>query len=327
MALQLPSVPTFDSEIADGTGLGPKWDRWLARFENYLLATGITNDARQRAILLHSVGPETFDKFQTISDTGTTYVAAKEKLTAYLKPKVNLEYERSVFRRIKQHKTESIDAYQTRLQAAAATCDFANKDGEIKSHIIQTTLDSKLRKKGLSEGGMTLNDILAEGRNNELCQAQSRDIERDLTGGEHTKIVHQLRKQPHPCSGCASPAPHAGDRTNCPAWGKQCSACGKVNHFARSCRSSASGKPNPGNSYKPAKPQYKQFQPKPPAFNFQSGGKKFGKGKRKNFQQAHQVLQEDPDDTDEDEPGYLFSIGIDDQCPFDSDCYDLSDFF
>ena len=40
MALQLPSVPTFDSEIADGTGLGPKWDRWLARFENYLLATG-----------------------------------------------------------------------------------------------------------------------------------------------------------------------------------------------------------------------------------------------------------------------------------------------
>ena len=127
----------------------------------------------------------------------------------------------------------------------------------------------------------------------------------------------------HPCSGCASPAPHAGGRTNCPAWGKQCLACGKMNHFARSCRSSASGKPNPGNSYKPAKPQYKQFQSKPPAFNFQSGMKKFGKGKRKNFQQARQVLQEDPDDTDEDEPEYLFSIGIDDQCPFNSDCYDV----
>ena len=51
---------------------------------------GITNDACQHAILLHSVGPETFDKFQIISDTGTTYASAKTKLTEYFKPKVDL---------------------------------------------------------------------------------------------------------------------------------------------------------------------------------------------------------------------------------------------
>ena len=90
------NIPTFDSDATDGTGLGPKRERWLLRFENYLLAAAITDDARQRAILLYSMSLGTFDKY---------------------------------------------DYYHTHLQASATMCSFADKDTEIKSHIIVTTAD------------------------------------------------------------------------------------------------------------------------------------------------------------------------------------------
>ena len=228
---------------------------------------------------------------------------------------------------------------ETQSQSRVWTLCFSADETTKKwvHHIIQTTADSKLRKKGLTDSSLGLGDILAEGRNSELCHAQSRDIERELHLGDHTKVVHQVRKQQctQSCNGCSSPLLIQGGRTNCPAWGKQCASCGKMNHFARCCRSSASGgaqgmdtsgKPTSGKLHKP---QNIQFQSKSHAFNFQTGATKFGKGKCENFSQAHKLLQEDPDDTDEEEPGYLFTVDIDndDQCPSDNYCHDLSDNF
>ncbi|KAJ1209848.1 hypothetical protein NDU88_005220 [Pleurodeles waltl] len=41
---------------------------------------------------------------------------------------------------------------------------------------------------------------------------------------------------------CGGPAPHP---TTCPAWGKICSACGKLNHFAKVCKSAPKQANNP----------------------------------------------------------------------------------
>ena len=108
---------------------------------------------------------------------------AKAALTNYFKPKVNKEYERAVFRRLRQETGETIDVYHTRLRKAAASCDFADVDGEIKSHVIQTTTDSKLRKQGLTDDTLTVRDIVVAGRNNELAQVQNAEMEKDLHCG------------------------------------------------------------------------------------------------------------------------------------------------
>ena len=45
--------------------------------------------------------------------------------------------------------------------------------------------------------------------------------------------------QQRPCSGCGGKTHSNRDRaTTCPAWGKTCDQCHKVNQFARVCRSS-----------------------------------------------------------------------------------------
>jgi len=61
MAGNIPCVTPFDSEI-DDTAVGPKWDKWLLRFQNYIVAIDVDEGPRARALLLHAVGPRTFSK-------------------------------------------------------------------------------------------------------------------------------------------------------------------------------------------------------------------------------------------------------------------------
>ena len=195
-AVNVPCVLPFDVEIGESqAALGPKWDKWLLRFENYMTVIAIQEDGQKKALLLHAVGGNTFDIFMSLADHGTTYNHAKAALTNYFKPKVNKEYERAVFRRLRQETGETIDVYHTRLRKAAASCDFADVDGEIKSHVIQTTTDSKLRKQGLTDDTLTVRDIVVAGRNNELAQAQNAEMEKDLHCGAD-KHVQTIQHRP-----------------------------------------------------------------------------------------------------------------------------------
>ena len=115
-AVNVPCVLSFDVEIGESqAALGPKWDKWLLRFENYMTVIAIQEDGQKKALLLHAVGGNTFDIFMSLAEHGTTYNHAKAALTNYFKPKVNKEYERAVFRRLRQETGETIDVYHTQF--------------------------------------------------------------------------------------------------------------------------------------------------------------------------------------------------------------------
>ena len=52
MAAAPLSFPPFDPDIEPHT-VGSRWEKWLDRFENYLVAMDITDGKRQKALLLH----------------------------------------------------------------------------------------------------------------------------------------------------------------------------------------------------------------------------------------------------------------------------------
>ncbi len=257
-------MPQLDAELGDDrSAAGPIWDKWLKRFENYLTAADISDNKRKKAMLLHLVGPTTFDEFQTLTltpvnetvngnEVENVYETAKAALEGYFKPKVNTEFEIAQFRTLRQKKGEKIDSYHTRLRQAATTCSFADTDKEIKSHIIQTMTDDKVRKKGLSKT-MTLAEILSEARNNELCRVQNETIVKEFLP-QSVQTVNAIRQRPRSnqkpprsvqksCFHCGGPFPHPRDMV-CPAKGKTCESCGKLNHFKSMCMSSASGGAN-----------------------------------------------------------------------------------
>lgn len=241
-----------------------RWERWLARLDNFLVAKNITVDKRQKAMLLHYAGESVFEISEAVGVLTThSFAETKEKLGEYFAPKRNVEYEIFQFRNARQLESETLDQFQARLQQLAKYCEFSDRDREIKSQIIQRCLLQKVREKGLTETKWDLDKLVSYGRTLEATNTQSQAIAAgtSATSAPATK-VHQVKskggkrqqqqhrqkakQQPQaaatgngpksPCPGCGG-GPH--DRRKCKAWGKECHKCKKFNHFASVCRAGA----------------------------------------------------------------------------------------
>jgi len=149
-----------------------------------------------------------------------------------------------------------VDTYHARLRSLAKYCQFTDTDRDIKSHIIQTCVSTRLRRRALSEPTLTLVQLLDIARSMEAAERQVKAMEngqgetRDAVAaiGNRSQNQRQRRrnattttsnnKSGQLCRNCGNEFPHPGGRLSCPAWGKQCRLCSKPNHFARQCRSS-----------------------------------------------------------------------------------------
>lgn len=140
----------------------------------------------------------------------------------------------------------------TRLQLLARKCEFANIDLEIKRQIIQGTNSLRLRRKAI-EQNLDLENLLKSARAMETAEEQTSEIEKQQTHAvgygqsqaSDDRPKESSNRQPKgdsrntTCGLCGGSYPHQG---NCPAQGKQCLNCGKMNHFSKVCGSKANNR-------------------------------------------------------------------------------------
>ena len=82
MALQIPSIPPFKRH-GNQNSVSKRWSKWKKQFQYFILASGVNDDARQNALLLHLVGQGTQDIYGTINKEereGTLYKTSLEAL-------------------------------------------------------------------------------------------------------------------------------------------------------------------------------------------------------------------------------------------------------
>lgn len=235
------AIQPFDTET-DPSSLGTRWNKWINRFENYTVATNITQEIRKRALLLHLAGERVHDIYDTLADDSDDYEDTKTKLHGYFSPKKNTHYLVYKFRQAIQLPGESLDTFHTRLRMLAKDCEFADADREIVAQIIQSCTSSRLRRRALREPNMTLTNMLDLGRMLEISEQQAESIEEKavtainalhLKGAKQQHAAYRRKEKSSQCRNCGGNYPHEGD---CPARGKDCRACGKPNHYAKLCR-------------------------------------------------------------------------------------------
>jgi hypothetical protein len=245
--MAIPRFPAFEIG-AEQSSVGTRWEKWLNRFENFLMAFNITNPQRKRALLLYNAGEPVQDIFETLSDTGNVedYDVAKLKLTEHFQPQKNREYEVYMFRQTEQQQGETLDSFCSRLRQKGRNCEFHDLESEIKSQIVQGCLSKRLRRRVLRESSMTLTDVLKLGRSLELSDVQAKSIEQPQTShvtsteerevnavakrnfrGKSKRPQDSTKTQDRSaeaklCRGCGNNYPHPGGKEKCPAWGKVC---------------------------------------------------------------------------------------------------------
>ena len=86
-------MPIFEPK-SDPTNTSARWTQWVERFHTYLVAADIKDDTQKRAILLYQAGPEVFEIFKTLQDTGEAkdFKRAVDALTAHFEPDKNKIY-------------------------------------------------------------------------------------------------------------------------------------------------------------------------------------------------------------------------------------------
>ena len=237
--IEVPSLIPFDP-ISEPTSLSQRWKAWKPRFEIYLIAVNVQNNAQKRALLLYQVGQATQEIFDTLPETGDDddYKTAMEKLDEYFSPKKNVDYEIFQFRQAKQNIGETTDQFATRLRKLAAHCEFHDLDQEIKTAIIQNCRSKHLRRYALRQDKVMLKDLLAKARAIEHSEQQAKGIEERLASTslqderDEANYVSRpsLRPSGQQCRNCGLTWPHRD--SPCPAKGQTCRKCKKLNHYA-----------------------------------------------------------------------------------------------
>ena len=114
----LPGLTTFNVN-GDPSKPSTRWKRWVKSLEIYIVAVNIKDNNRKKALLLHFLGEDGQDLYDTIKEIEpptNQYEHAIEKLNAFFLPKKNIPYERHLFNSLKQNSNETIGAYCSRLR-------------------------------------------------------------------------------------------------------------------------------------------------------------------------------------------------------------------
>ena len=153
VSLRLPSIQSFNPS-GDPSRLSQKWCKWKKPLEYFLLASGVNDEKRNRALLLHLIGAETQEVFETFSNTGDDYKTAKKKLDEYFDHKKNVPFENHKFRESEQ---ESVDSFVTRLRKLSIYCEFGNEvENSIHDQLVSKCWSTNLRRRLLIEKDLTL---------------------------------------------------------------------------------------------------------------------------------------------------------------------------
>ena len=153
-AINLPTFPEFELQPRDTAPT--RFEKYVKRLNNMFTAMSVTRASQKKAMLLHYVGEETCDVFETLTVPEPTegndeYKTAIKSLTDYFEPQKCVDHHVYVFRQATQKSGENITEFYTRLQLLARKCEFATIELEIKRQIIQGTSSIRLRRKAWTD--------------------------------------------------------------------------------------------------------------------------------------------------------------------------------
>ena len=228
------------------------WLRWLAMFEDWLLAIGFPDTEaaapRKAAILRASLGTEGFRIYTSLAtDPREAYAAAVARLEGHFGQPASTIFNRAQFSRRQQRAGESVMQYIAALREMALKCEFAadQLDERVRDQFVAWACCDRIRERLLQEpANRKLDDLVTLALTIERSMSEAPALS---SGNIHSSAsvghVASRRNRPHSpsspsCANCGR-AGHAARAADCPARSQTCHSCGKPGHFSTKCRGSA----------------------------------------------------------------------------------------
>ena len=226
---------------------------------------------------------ETLSEVAVDASINTEYGKAKAKLNAYFSPSRNPVFEIFNFMQAKQEANETIYQFVSRLRILSEFCEFGDSVNKwIIAKVVHSCRSEELRREYLAKPKLTYKEMVDMGQNHDNVEGQALRIEGKVevkqeavyqikpkpkynaksrnsgqnsssnrpsnTPGQARNTSNQGQQSASPstpknqlyCYNCGGDYPH---NEPCPAIGKTCFHCNKLNHVASVCKSKSSTRP------------------------------------------------------------------------------------
>ncbi|XP_046812674.1 uncharacterized protein K02A2.6-like [Lucilia cuprina] len=249
-----PKMASFNTKA---TNVAVEWKKWSKQFNIYLLASNLDTqpDKRKVALLLHLMGPDTLEIFNSfnIGIDDIKYADLLKKFESHFIPQINIAMERHKFFTRRQGIEETISQYAITLENLSSSCAFGSLRESLLKDIFTCGLSESyknIKERLLSEGNISWSKALEIAKSIEMAKENLASIHRKdepiIALLHHNKMQkyqqqkcqstkkqqQQNFKQNGVCKKCGQ-----WHRSKCPAEGVLCNACGKPNHYAKMCYS------------------------------------------------------------------------------------------
>lgn len=275
----------------DISTIGARWEKWTEKFNLYVIAENIKDPAQLKAKFLLLMGDQARGIYNTMKKADDGYEQITKVLCAHFSPKRSVYAEICGFRNAKRHEGETVNEYAMRLRELTTYCKFgATIETEIERQFVVGCVMEELQRKCARTDDLDLSKVLEFAIGFERTNASMSKIrgENDSRPYERSTIAYASSEKtktevsqhgwssrtsgqsPGQCGYCGG-KPHS-DKSRCPAVGKKCMKCDKMNHFARVCRGGEA----------PTKAKQRPDQIPRQDRNFQSGNHQKSEGWRRN---------------------------------------------
>lgn len=217
--------------------MATEWSDWMDEYNNYFIAAKISgeNDEIKVANLRAALGRDGNKILRNLGlseDDMKKIDKVKDKLSEHFSPARNKTYERCQFHRLKQQPNESFEDFLQKLREQVKRCAYGTNDEEFTMDQIVLGIHSdSTRQKLWVEETLTLDKA------KRICRADER-VGKQITElhKESSETVDQIKREETKTFKCKRCGTTHGYRS-CPAFNKECRACGMRNHFESMCKS------------------------------------------------------------------------------------------
>lgn len=233
----------------------PNWPKWKCQYETFRLLTDLANKRGeiQVASLKYCLGPESEDVVKTFNlsaEDSKKYDVVLDKFDSYFTPRKNvLRLRRTFYRRI-QRPQEDSEAYLRALFVAAEDCGFTDKEERIRDQFVSGLVNEDLAEKiemlyFTKDGNLSLSDAVEFSRTyndvhlgRKLEREQAKLVEEvRAKGGNEVRLINRSNQfKNDKCNYCG----RSHEPRKCPAYGKKCNKCKRLNHFSVVCKQKVS---------------------------------------------------------------------------------------
>ena len=183
-------------------------------------------------------GRDIYNRWELAADEAKKLETYYTRFETYVKPRSNKVFARHEFHLRVQQAGESFEQFLTELKLLVKDCGYADPDEMVRDRVVIGCYSSKAREKLIHEGSdLKLEKAIDVARTEEISQAQLQTMATENPSINSVKTKKQKnpveKKFGKDCGRCG----YQHDQGKCPAQGKKCSKCHKLNHFACCCLS------------------------------------------------------------------------------------------